>query len=101
MQTNDIKQEINKLIVNPFAVLRQEFDDWAILFNPENADAFGVNPAGVLIWKMLDKKQGLENIVNQIKENFEQVPDNVEHEILEFINLLADHGFLGQETVKL
>jgi len=105
MQKNNIKQEIQKdiknIIVNPLVVLREEFDDWAILFNPENADALGVNPVGVLIWKLLDKKNDLEKIVYQIKEIFDQVPESVEQETLGFIDLLADHGFLGQETAKL
>jgi hypothetical protein len=27
-------------------VFREEFEDWAILFDPETGKAFGVNPAG-------------------------------------------------------
>jgi len=32
----------DKPIPNPFVVLREEFDDWAILFNPDNARAVGL-----------------------------------------------------------
>jgi len=30
--------QIDKPIANPIVLLREEFDDWAILFNPDTAD---------------------------------------------------------------
>ncbi len=30
----------------PVADLREEFDDWAVLFNPDTAQAVGINPVG-------------------------------------------------------
>lgn len=44
------------LIANPIVVLRKEFDDWAVLFNPDTAEAVGVNPVGVAIWEKLNGK---------------------------------------------
>lgn len=98
---DNIEKDIKNFIVNPYAVLREEFDDWAILFNPENADALGVNPVGVLIWKLLDRRHSLEDIVDKIKENFDKVPENVRQEIINFVEQLAQYGFLGQETARL
>ena len=49
-------------IANPIVVLRKEFDDWAVLFNPDTAEAVGVNPVGVAIWELLDGKNSLEDI---------------------------------------
>jgi hypothetical protein len=43
-------------VANPLIVLREEFDDWAILFDPDTGNAFGLNPTGVFIWKLLDGK---------------------------------------------
>ena len=40
-----------KPIANPLAVLREEFDNWAILFDPATGNAFGLNPVGVLLRK--------------------------------------------------
>ena len=42
--------------VNPTVVLREEFDDWAILFDPDTNVTLGINPMGVYIWKCLDGK---------------------------------------------
>ncbi len=30
----------DKPIANPMIVFREEFDDWAVLFNPETGDTF-------------------------------------------------------------
>lgn len=42
-------EEKDKPIGNPLIVLREEFDDWAILFDPGTGDAFGLNPVAVFI----------------------------------------------------
>jgi len=49
-----------KPISNPMVVFREEFDDWAILFDPETGKAFGVNPIGTEIWNKLDGKPDLK-----------------------------------------
>ena len=56
-----------KLIVNPSVVLREEFDDWAILFNPDSANAVGINPVGVAVWKLMDGHRGTEDIIAEIR----------------------------------
>lgn len=84
-------------IANPVVVLREEFDDWAVLFNPDTVDAVGVNPVGVAVWKRMDGKRNLKKIVAEIKEGFEDVPENVLDEITAFVNNLAEKGFVGYE----
>ena len=44
----------NKPVANPLVVLREEFDDWAVLFDPDTGNAFGLSPVGVFVWKLLD-----------------------------------------------
>jgi len=50
-------EDDDKPIANPVVLLREEFDDWAILFNPDATlgfSGFGLNPTGVYVWKLLD-----------------------------------------------
>lgn len=84
-------------IANPIVVLREEFDDWAVLFNPDTADAVGTNPVGVVVWKRMDGKRSLEEIVSEVKSSFEGVPDAAKEEIGVFIDKLAEHGFVGYD----
>jgi len=89
--------QTDKPIANPVVVLREEFDDWAVLFNPDTAYAMGTNPVGVAVWKRLDGKRSLEDVVSEIKNSFEDTPDAATEEIAAFVKQLAENGFIGLE----
>jgi SynChlorMet cassette protein ScmD len=92
-----VKGKAKKPIANPVVVLREEFDDWAILFNPDTADAVGTNPVGVAVWKLMDGKHGIEEIIAEIKDQFADVPDAAAKDVLAFIKDLTQRGFVGHE----
>ena len=92
--------QTDRPIANPIVVLREEFDDWAVLFNSDTADAVGTNPVGVAVWKLMDGSRSIEDIVSKIKNTFEDTPDAATSEIAAFVTVLADHGFVGQELEK-
>lgn len=85
-------------IANPIVVLREEFDDWAVLFNPETADAVGTNPVGIAVWKRLDGKKSVEDIIEEIKKSFADTPAAAGNEIAAFVDTLAKNGFAGLEV---
>ena len=89
--------QTDRPIANPIVVLREEFDDWAVLFNPDTADAVGTNPVGVAVWKRMDGKRSLKEIVTEIKISFEDVPAAALEEIITFVGTLAEQGFVGLE----
>jgi len=93
----DLRGTAKRPIANPVVVLREEFDDWAILFNPDTADAVGTNPVGVAVWKLMDGKHGIEEIIAKIKDKFADVPDAATKEIPAFIKDLTQRGFVGYE----
>jgi len=84
-------------MTNPVVVLREEFDDWAILFNPDSAAAVGINPVGVYIWKQMDGKNTIDHIAAIAKEQFEEVPETHIEEVKAFIEELDKYGFLAYE----
>ena len=90
----------DKPISNPVVVLREEFDDWAVLFNPDTADAMGTNPVGVAVWKLMDGKRTLGDILEQIKSSFAETPEAAVKDISSFVNTLADNGFVGLELER-
>lgn len=89
--------QTDRPIANPVVVLREEFDDWAVLFNPDTADAVGTNPVGVAVWKRMDGKRSLEDIVSEIKHSFDGAPEAAVEEVTAFVNTLAENGFVGLE----
>jgi SynChlorMet cassette protein ScmD len=92
--------QTDKPIANPIVVLREEFDDWAVLYNPDTAYAAGTNPVGVAVWKLMDGKRSVEDIALEIKESFEDVPDAALNEIVAFVGTLAENGFVGLELER-
>ena len=82
---------------NPVVVLREEFDDWAVLFNPDTAEAVGINPTGVSVWKMLDGRLTMAEIVARVGECYSEVPERAADEVRDFIRNLAEKGFVGYE----
>ena len=89
--------QTEKPIANPMIVLREEFDDWAILFDPDSGDAFGLNPIGVHIWKRLDGNHSASDILQDLQEAHEEVPTEAEGDLQEFIEDLVQQGLVGYE----
>ena len=86
-----------KPIANPLIVLREEFDDWAILFDPDTGNAFGLNPLSVFIWKRLDGKHTINDILEELREACDDTPENAEQEIKDFIEELVEKGCAGNK----
>ncbi len=84
-------------IRNPHIVLREEFDDWGLLFDPEEGIAFGINPVGIYIWKHLDGAHTPEAIQNLVTKEFEHVPAESLDDVIEFIQTVVDKGYAGFE----
>ena len=59
-----------KPLANLFVILREEFDDWAILFNPDARPGFagfGLNPTGVYLWKLLDGEHAIDALLEELR----------------------------------
>jgi len=79
-----------KPIANPNIVFREEFDSWAILFNPNTGDTFGLNPVSFFIWKHLDGINDIKLILSKLLNECSGVPNEAEIYIKKFINQLIE-----------
>lgn len=77
-------------------VLREESDDWAVLFNPEDGGAFGLNPVSRFIWERLDGNRTLEQIEEELKAACADTPENVSDHIRSFVGQLDAKGLIGE-----
>ena len=89
--------EKDKPIANPLVVLREEFDDWAILFDPDTGNAVGLNPVGVFIWRLLDGSHTRRDILKKLRESCEKIPEEAEDHLKDFIESLVERGLAGYE----
>jgi SynChlorMet cassette protein ScmD len=89
-----------KPIANPLIVLREEFDDWAILFDPDTGNAFGLNPVGVYVWKLLDGEHAVVDILREIHGDMEDVAPEADSDIGMFVQDLVKQGLAGYEVER-
>ncbi|MCM1567442.1 MAG: SynChlorMet cassette protein ScmD [Dehalobacter sp.] len=89
---------LEKPIINPAVVLREEFDDWALLYDPRSGQVFGINPVGVFVWKLLDGKHSIEDIINELRKNCNDLPEQARGEVESFVQDLKKKGLAGSEV---
>jgi len=90
--------EKDKPIANPLIVLREEFDDRAILFDPDTGKGMGINPTGVFIWKLLDGLHTTIDILEKLQAECDNVSEEAENDINDFIRNLSEQGLVGFEV---
>jgi len=90
--------KVSSPVRNPVAVLREEFDDWAVLFNPDTAQAVGINPVGVSVWRLIDGKRTIKDVVQKIEQQFDDVSETVQEEVSAFVENLTEGGFVGSSV---
>ena len=87
----------DKPVANPLVVLREEFDDWAILFDPDTGKGYAVDPVAVFIWKRLDGGHTAEEIVAQLRKECDDVPPEAPEHCAAFMDALLKNGLAGYE----
>jgi hypothetical protein len=61
-----------------------------MLFNPDTAEAVGINPVGVAIWELLDQQIDIHEIADTIREDFADVPGSATEEIENLLTILPN-----------
>ncbi len=83
------------LVANKAIVLREESDDWAVLFDPETSHVYALNPISVYIWKCLDGKNTIADIVRKLGNECKDMPDDAMDHIKQFLDDLVEKGYAG------
>ena len=84
-----------KPLRNPDIVFREEFDDWAVLFDPETSNAVALDPVAVFYWKHLDGSNDKASLLDILKHECEDVPEDAFEHLNKFITELEDAGFIS------
>ena len=82
-------------IANPYVTLREEFDDWAILFNPDTGHGFGLSPTGVYVWKLFDGEHSIDDMLEALRRDAVDVPQGAGDHLFAFVEELAEQGLAG------
>jgi len=82
---------------NPQVILHEEFDDWVLLFLPLTGEVVGIDPVGLLIWKMLDGRRTAAEIASAIAAQCKDAPPTVLDDTLAFLTDLSRRMFVSTE----
>lgn len=75
-------------------VLREESDNWALLFDADTSSIVGLNPIGVCVWRMLEQNKTTLEIMDFITASYDNVTSHLSDDVIAFISDLAARGFL-------
>jgi SynChlorMet cassette radical SAM/SPASM protein ScmE len=78
-------------------VLREEFENTVFLFEPETGETIGLNSVSALIFKCLDGRHALKDILEKLEDQFANVPGDAATQVKGFIQELNRRG-LAEET---
>ncbi len=89
---------MTKWHISPNVVLREESDDWGILFDADTGKSVALNPIAVSMFKAMRKTQDVVVMEKVIRDEYEEVPDTLNTDISKFVDSLAKDGFIGFEV---
>lgn len=79
--------------VNPLIIFREDFENSAVLFNPEDGKILGLNRTGAFIWQALEKGMSEAEIVDALTEACSgKVPENISGDVHTFLARLKERG---------
>ncbi len=86
----NIKSKIT-LSKNVFA---QEIDEETIILDSETQEYFSINEIGKVIWSLIEEKKNLEEIKAEMLDMYEVPEEQIEKDLLNFIQALEQKGLI-------
>lgn len=74
--------------INSPQVIREFFDDEAVIVNLELGIYYSLDSIGAIVWGLIEQGASNTQIVEKLSQMFKQPPNNMEKDIEEFIDLL-------------
>ncbi len=88
---------MKKWYISPNLVLREESDDWGVLFDPDTGNSVALNPVAISMFKAMQQTQDMHSIISIIHKEYEEVPASLNQDIIDLIETLTEGGFIGFE----
>jgi SynChlorMet cassette protein ScmC len=82
-------------IPSPEAILRREFGDPPLLFQPLFGDVAALSPVALAIWLAVDGQRSVAEIAAQLQTQCEGAPANLVEDVAAFLKDLQRRGFVS------
>ena len=86
---------------NPDVILQEEKDGKAVLVNFDTGNAVSLNSMGRFIWETADGNLTVAEIIENIEQNFSNVPNNIGEDVINLVSILKFNGFFGFEVKEI
>ena len=84
--------------LNPFVMMREEFDGTGIVFDPDRNKAISLNSTGVAVWKVLASGGTEADAIHAILTEFSDVTEaQAKQDVAKFFGVLREKGLLTDE----
>ncbi len=75
-------------------LLQLAINSEGFIFDPNSGGCFNANDTGLLIIKALQEQKPVETITRELVERFDEVPEVIEKDVLDFMTLLRIYQLL-------
>ncbi|MCK5037291.1 MAG: PqqD family peptide modification chaperone [Candidatus Sabulitectum sp.] len=82
-------------VQNPDIALREEDESGSLLFNPDSGEVLVINDTGRFIWDLCEKGSSISKIVKQFNKEYENLPENLEEEISDYLTIMTKGAFVA------
>jgi hypothetical protein len=70
-----------------------------VLLHLDTAAYHGLNEVGALIWRLLEEPKAFDTLLQELRDQLQQVPPQFEEEIGQFISELAERDLIEPTSV--
>ncbi|HEY3116136.1 MAG TPA: PqqD family protein [Chloroflexota bacterium] len=70
-----------------------------VLLHLDTAAYHGLNEVGALIWRLLEEPKAFDTLLQELRDQLQQVPPQFEEEIGQFISELAERDLIEPMSV--
>ena len=92
-----MEKENNKIPVVASDHRLEEFEGELLLYHPASTRTVHLNDSASLIWNLCDGKRSIHDIVAALSEAYPESCDDIENDVKQTLNTLADQGVLSFE----
>jgi hypothetical protein len=85
-------------IRNPSVIRRPQGGGWSVLVNLDNVRSVALSPTADLVWRALDGRHDVSEVVGLVRGSFSDVPPSVTQDVTDLLDELAQSGFVGYEV---
>jgi hypothetical protein len=70
-----------------------------VLLHLDTAAYHGLNEVGALIWRLLEEPKAFDTLLQELRDQLQEVPPQFEEEIGQFLDELAERGLVEPASV--